>query len=93
MDQKFMKAMSDQENTLKSLKTLHLGALGLTFWLPQFISRYAKCPFLEEIGWAITGPVARVDLNQLLENCPNLYKLYLDMQRSDIKNVHLNTLI
>lgn len=93
MDQKFMKAMYDQENALKFLKVCHLGLLGNTFWLSQFLSRYLKSSFLEEIGWAVDQHIAKIDMTLFLQNCPQVHKLYLDMMRTDIKNIPLNELI
>ena len=93
MDQRFFNCLSDQADNLKDLRVIHLGAVGKTLWFSQFLNKYLKSDFLEEIGFLVFGPMNKIDLQFVFENCPNLHRLYLNVQRDDVKNIHLSNLL
>ena len=52
-----------------------------------------KSENLEEVGWAISGPVSKVDLQTVFENCPNLHRFFINNRRNDIRNIPLTSLV
>ena len=93
MDQKLTKAMADQAQNLQQLRLVHLGAVGKSFYMGSFINRYLKCENLEEFGWTIIENNYKVDLSNMISNCPKFNRLYLNMQRVDIRTIHLSALL
>ena len=59
----------------------------------SFINRYLKCEHLEEFGWTIIDENYKVDMTNMIANCPKLHRLYINMQRVDIRTIHLSHLI
>ena len=87
MDIRLQKSLSNVSEHLQYLRTCHFGLISRSFWLSQFLNRQLRSGNLEEIGWAIAGISQRIDLEAFFDNCPNAHKLYLNMRRSDIKNI------
>lgn len=93
MDSRLQRALQEQSEDFQWLRCLHLGAVSKSFWLSQFLNKHMKSEQLEEVGWSIVAPSSRMDLQTVFENCPQLHKLYINMQRCDVRNVPLNEII